>query len=257
MKKKFLGILVFGAVLLINSSLAVETETTPQKQKELGGKKLSIINKTGDKNTKECVPKESKSKWKRKECISLTDLAEVGVYKPIDNFPEGMLKEFGAQCETEHCRLKKAGAKMYEIFVRRTEIYHVRHPGEMIKGMAWYELVYFAKLKKTQKAINKYKKYGPQKKTLSRNDEAKIIALIKMNKGRKNMRKAMGMSINDDIETVIKKHWTLGEFLNNDKVKAKRVKMDPDIKKRKLLLEKYQAVLKKYKTKLEEEKKKL
>ena len=39
-------------------------------------------------------------------------------------------------------------------------------------------------------------------------------------------------------------------------LKVKKVKLDPEIMKRKLLLEKYQETLKKYKLKLEEEKNK-
>ncbi len=112
------------------------------------------------------------------------------------------------------------------------------------------------KLKKVQKAIEKFNNYSLEKKRKSNRITSQINSLVKMNKGRENMRKAMGMSLDDDIETVIKKHWVLGEFLNNDKLKVKKIKIDPEIKKRKLLLEKYQTTLKKYKLKLEEEKNK-
>jgi len=256
--KKFLGTLVLGAALLINSSVAAETKESQQKQEELitGDKKLSIINRVDNKNTKKCVPKKSKIKHSRIFCISEKDILELGVYKPIKNFPEGMINEFGKACRNEICIFKKAGKKMYRIFVQRTAIYHARYPGEMIKGMAWYELFYHGKLKKVQKEIEKFNNYSLEKKRKSNRITSQINSLVKMNKGRENMRKAMGMSLDDDIETVIKKHWVLGEFLNNDKLKVKKIKIDPEIKKRKLLLEKYQTTLKKYKLKLEEEKNK-
>ena len=223
-----------------------------------GGKKTSIVNKIAE-SQKECEVK--KHGWNINYCISIEELLEAGTYKQVKNFPEGMIKEFGNACKSESCRLKKASAKMYEIFVRRSPVYHARKPGEMIKGMAWYELVYLAKLKKNRKTINTYLKYGRDNypdnlKIFRSNHEKSLASLISMNKGRKNMREAMGMSINDDIETVMKKHWALGEFLNNDKIKAKKTKMDPDIKKRKILLEKYQATLGKYKKKIDEEKEK-
>ncbi len=165
---------------------------------------------------------------------------------------------------------------MYDIFVKKGDPYHAKYPGKMIHGMAWYELMYLAKLKKTQKVLNRYLEFYPDNykdfsdsrdpfsttiarsfpKLLIKEDEVKIHSLIKMNSGRKNMREAMGMSINDDIETVVRKHWVLGDFLNNDKLKVKKVVMDPDIKKRQLLLEKYQNALKRYKAKLEEERNK-
>ncbi len=209
-------------------------------------------------------------------CIKKSDIALLGTYKPFVNYPKGMIKEFGNGCSNETCRFKKASSKMYDIFVKKGDPYHAKYPGKMIHGMAWYELMYLAKLKKTQKVLNRYLEFYPDNykdfsdsrdpfsttiarsfpKLLIKEDEVKIHSLIKMNSGRKNMREAMGMSINDDIETVVRKHWVLGDFLNNDKLKVKKVVMDPDIKKRQLLLEKYQNALKRYKAKLEEERNK-
>ena len=76
-----------------------------------------------------------------------------------------------------------------------------------------------------------------------------------MNNGRKKKREALGLSLNDDLAKVLKRNWLLGDFLNNDKVKVKRAKIDPAVKKRDLLLSKYKTAIKKYKNKLAEEKK--
>ena len=67
------------------------------------------------------------------------------------------------------------------------------------------------------------------------------------------MREALGLSLNDDLAKVLKREWLLGDFLNNDKLKVKKVKLDPSVKKRKKLLTKYQSAIKKYKEKLAEE----
>ena len=67
------------------------------------------------------------------------------------------------------------------------------------------------------------------------------------------MREALGLSFNDDLETVLNRHWLLGDFLNKDKLKVKKVKINSDIKKRKKLLAEYKSALTKYKNKLEEE----
>ena len=80
---------------------------------------------------------------------------------------------------------------------------------------------------------------------------------LPMNKGRTSMREAMGMSADEDLATVLRRHWLLGDMLNNNEIKAKKVKMDPEMKKRKELLEEYQATLKKYKKKIEEEREKI
>ena len=205
--------------------------------------------------------KEKKLILKINYCLTIEDIAALGIYREVNNYPEGMLKEFGKSCNKESCRYKKAASKVYKIFVQRGEKWHARYPGDMIKGMAWYELLYLSKLKDTQKSINLYLKYGhdnyPNNLKLFRSKhEKKIFNLINMNKGRIKMRNAMGMSIENKIENVIDKHWTLGEFLNNDELKVKKVTIDPKIIKREKLLKKYQATLKRYKAKLEEEKNK-
>ena len=86
-----------------------------------------------------------------------------------------------------------------------------------------------------------------------RNDVNALHGLIKTNKGRIKMREALGLSLNDDLETVLKRHWLLGDFLNKDKLKVKKVKINSSIKKRKDLLAKYKSALTKYKNKLDEE----
>ena len=90
-------------------------------------------------------------------------------------------------------------------------------------------------------------------KMVMRKDISSLHGLIKTNKGRIKMREALGLSLNDDLETVLKRHWLLGDFLNKDKLKVKRVAIGSDIKKRKELLAKYKSALTKYKNKLEEE----
>ena len=197
---------------------------------------------------------------KRKYCIFLQDIAELGIYQEFNAYPEGMLKEF-KNCKKFHCQSKIASKKMYDIFVRRGEQYHARHPEKMIHGMAWFEIVFLAKHKKTMPAIERYAQYKQgnynyKLKGKKSRDESEINSLIGMNKGRKNMRVAMGLSMEDDLAKVLKRHWLLGDFLGNDQVTVKKVKMNSEIKKRKELLTKYQAAMKKYKTKLEEEKNK-
>ena len=65
------------------------------------------------------------------------------------------------------------------------------------------------------------------------------------------MREALGLSAKDDLATVLRRHWLLGDLLNNDTYKVKKVSLNKDLKIRKKLLEKYQASLRKYKEKLE------
>ena len=179
-----------------------------------------------------------------------------------------MLKIVNKGCKSWACTRKKAGQKVYELFVRRSEVYHARKPGAMIHGMAWFEVMYLGKLYDNRKVIERFKKHGPNSyknykprgldilpaKMKLKKDKEKLQSLIKMNAGRIKMREALGLSLQDDLETVLRRHWLLGDFLNNDKVKVKRAKIDPAVKKRDLLLSKYKTAIKKYKNKLAEEK---
>jgi len=202
---------------------------------------------------KKCIPKKFKIKTKSTLCISEQDILELGTYKKIKNLPDGMIIELGKSCSNETCIFKKAAKKMYRIFVQRGKIYHSRYPGEMVKGMAWYELYYLGQLKKSKKTIDKFNNFSLEKKRDYNLVTSKIDSLVKINKGRKKMREGMGMSLNEDFELVIKKNWMLGEFLNNNIIKTKKITLSPEIKKRKLLLEKYKNTLSKYKSKLDEE----
>ena len=211
---------------------------------------------------KNCVPQESKKATKRVICIKKLDLEKLGTYKEFKAYPEGMLKIVNAGCKSWHCTRKKAGQKVYELFVKRSAIYHARKPGAMIHGMAWFEIMYLGRLYENRKVIERYRKHGPDNyknykkgKRQLKKDKQKLQALIKMNEGRIKMREALGLSLQDDLEKVLRRHWLLGDFLNNDKLKVKKVKLDPELKKRELLLSKYKTTLKKYKKKLAEEKK--
>ena len=67
------------------------------------------------------------------------------------------------------------------------------------------------------------------------------------------MREALGLSAQDSLEKVLNGHWLLGDLLNNNEYKVKKVSLSKELKKRKVLLEKYQTSLRKYKTKIEEQ----
>ena len=124
--------------------------------------------------------------------------------------------------------------------------------------MVWFEILYQAKLKKAQKALKRYQEnnYKDLMVFKKKDHEKQIYSLIKLNKGRLKMRKALGFSLYNDLYEVIEGQWLLAEFLNKDKLKVSKVKLTPEMFKRKILIEKYKTVLAKYQKKLEEEKQK-
>ena len=45
----------------------------------------------------------------------------------------------------------------------------------------------------------------------------KIYKLIKLNKSREQMRKALGMNLNTSVEEAMERYWVMGDFLEKGK----------------------------------------
>ena len=179
---------------------------------------------------------------------------KLGTYKKIE-FSKSFLKE--ANCKNEYCMREKAGKKVYELFAQKGERYHAKYPGKMIEGMAWFEILYFHKLKNDQKSIERYLSNdydGTLSKIFENQDEWKLFSLIKLNEGRIKMRNALGFTLFDSTSEVIQNEFLLANFLNKDELEISENFISDEMKKRKELIDKYKVVLTKYKNKLEEEK---
>ena len=143
---------------------------------------------------------------------------------------------------------------------KRGENYNSRHPDNMIKAMAYFELLY-GSIEKKAKQLEKYKAQYKQrdqlkgaKKIFFITTEQNIKSLIKVNQGRKSMREALGMTIELDPATAIKRFWYLGELLSLGELE--KVKVSKEMKERAKIFKRYQQVISQVKKKIEEDKKK-
>ena len=161
----------------------------------------------------------------------------LGVFTEPSKYPEGMVKFFGKACKNFHCRAKKATQEMAKIFGRK-QIYHQRHPGAQIYALAMFELFYLQQLKKKQIKVEKFIAAWPDKKKHAK----AVVSLIKLNKSREQMRKALGMDLNTSVEEAMERYWVMGDFLEKGKVE-KQEKISKDMKKRKKLLAKYKKAV--------------
>ena len=118
-------------------------------------------------------------------CIKKSDILKLGEYIKFEDFPKNMIATIKG-CKSNLCIRKAAGKNVYKLFVQKKERYHTKHPGDIIYGMAWFEILYLDKLKKAQSAINRYSvnRYEGLMKLKKREDEKKIYSLVKMNNGR-------------------------------------------------------------------------
>ena len=240
-----------GGISKVEYNKAVEfLEKPEEKEKKAKKKSLSLVKKKDKK-------KKSKTKKKDKdlEKITLEKIEELGTPEKLDDsyLTQGMIKKFRGCNNSLKCKGKKAGGELYKTFNRSKE-YSAKNPGKMIKAMAMYEVFYASKLWYDRKSIERYKDNNYKEGLISKKkeDEEKIRSLFGINKGRKSMREALGMNLDTPTKETIKKFWLLGEFLDLG-TGVDNKKLDPDLKKRKKLLEDYKLQIANLKKKLKDD----
>ena len=196
-----------------------------------------------------------KDKDKDKEEVTLEKIEELGEIIKFDNtyFTELMIKKFRGCNNSFKCKGKKAGTYMMSNFGKSSS-WGQKYPGKMIKSMAMYEVFYASRLYDARKPIQRFKdkKYKKNIFFKKKRDEEAIRSLFGMNKGRKNMREALGMDMNTSAKDAIKKFWLLGEFLDLGVPTNNNITVNKDIKDRQDRLDIYKATISTLKKKLEE-----
>jgi len=177
------------------------------------------------------------SATKEEPLTVMNQIKALGVFTEPTEYPAGMVEFFGKRCKKFHCRAKKAIQEMSKTF-GRTQIYHQRHPGAQLYALAMFELFYLQKLKKEKKKVEKFIAAWPDKKKHGKT----VVSLLKLNKSREQMRKALGMDLNTSVEEAMERYWVMGDFLEKGKVE-KQEKISKDMKKRKKLLAKYKKAV--------------
>ena len=275
-------IVFYVAVYLLFSGVIVHAQTLDQKKTELkkiyeaGGiskieyeKAKEFLTKS-DEIIKEKEKKQSytlgskskknqinlfkkKDKDKDKEEITLEKIEELGQIVKYNKsiYPKSMLRKFRGCNNSFKCSGQKAGQILYKSF-GGSKSYGQRNPGKMIQAMAMYEVFYASRLYDARKPIQRFKdnKYKKNIFSKKKRDEEAIRSLFGMNNGRKNMREALGMSLDTPKSEAIKKFWLLGEFLDlGTSVKNEKLKID--LKERQNLLAAYKLQIANLKKKLQ------
>ena len=273
-------IVFYVAVYLLFSGVIAQAQTLDQKKTELkkiyeaGGiskiefeKSKEFLSKSDEiikeKEKKQSFTLGSKSKKsqinlfkkKDKEEITLEKIDELGIIIKFDKsyYPEEMLKKFKGCGKGLKCIGKKAGTYMMGNFGKSSS-WGQKYPGKMIKSMAMYEVFYASRLYDARKLIQRFKdkKYKNNIFSKKKRDEEAIRSLFGMNKGRKNMREALGMDMNTSAKDAIQKFWLLGEFLDLGVPTNNNITVNKDIKDRQDRLDIYKATISTLKKKLEE-----
>ena len=170
----------------------------------------------------------------------------LGTFTEPAYYPEGMIKLFGSACKKFNCRAKKATQKMTITF-KKKGTYHQRHPGAQLYALAMFELFYQQELKTKQKKVEEFIAGWPDKRKYGMT----VVSLIKLNKTREQMRKALGMDLNTSIEEAMERYWLMADFLEKGEIKKQKV--SKDIKKRRVLLAKYKKAVLDFKSSIEKQ----
>jgi hypothetical protein len=196
-----------------------------------------------------------KKKDKDKEEITVEKIEELGQIVKYNTsiYPKSMLRKFRGCNNSFKCAGKKAGTYMMSNFGKSSS-WGQKYPGKMIKSMAMYEVFYASRLYDVRKPIQRFKdqKYKKGLFSKKKSDEKAIRSLFGMNKGRKNMREALGMDMDTPSKEAIQKFWLLGEFLDLGVPTNNNITINKDIKDRQDRLDIYKATITNLKKKLEE-----
>ncbi len=166
------------------------------------------------------------------------DWIEFGEFKEINEAPKGLFKDKHKQFIQMS---KYSQERIGTIFVTQKNLMD-KYPENLMKGMAYFEFFYMQQLKDNEKDIKKYIEDYPNVKSYSRKTVQKIYGL---NKARKSMRKALGFTIDDNVDEVLNTYATLAKlFSKGDKITLKQNKEEKKVYKSHKKLAEYISKLK-------------
>ena len=209
-------------------SILLETDTNSSKKTEKTKKKSKNIKKEKSKKevkikkSKEPISKERNEK-EVKLGVFLEDLESIGTYQKIELAPDEL---FHKKYNSFTSRAKYSLSQVGNIFVNQKGLLE-KYPDRMMKGMAYFEFFYQKELKDNQIAIDRFIKNYP---TWDPGTIKSVKKLYSLNKARKSMREALGLSLDDDIQKVLATQITMYKlFSQNDTSKNKLTKEEKKI----------------------------
>ena len=171
--------------------------------------------KTVEKEEKETTPiieikatnKNLKKEDLSKTFVSKEELEEIGQYKELKEYPEGLFKNPNF---SESMLAKKSAEEMYKTFVQHKNL-NEKYPENMMRAMAYFEVFYNHKLKEEKKAIEDYQNNYPNVKMSSKKA---IQSLYSLSQAKESMRKSIGLTSNDNLEDALTGYMHMYDFMS-------------------------------------------
>jgi len=169
--------------------------------------------KTVEKETTQIIEiKATNKNLKKKEDLSKTfvskeELEEIGQYKELKEYPEGLFKNPNL---SESMLAKKSAEEMYKTFVQHKKLKE-KYPENMMRAMAYFEVFYNHKLKEEKKAIEDYENNYPNVKKSSKKA---IQSLYSLSQAKESMRKSIGLTSDDNLEDALTGYMHMYDFMS-------------------------------------------
>mgnify|MGYP003970737569 FL=1 len=148
--------------------------------------------------------------------VFLDDLNDIGSFEKIDFSPKGMFPETATNF---HKKQAIANKKFIKIFITQKGLME-KYTDRVILGMAYFEYFYMQQLKENKKSLDVFKAKYPNVNAATKKNLKKLYGL---NKAKKSMREALGLSLNDSPEAAIKRYYTLYKLLNQAEIKTIKI----------------------------------
>lgn len=182
------------------------------KKKKEKKEKIKIIKKVQKKKNEDLT----------KTFISLIEFSELGTYKKIEKYPEGLFKVKGSS----ESMAKEAMMKMYQTFVQKPKLME-KYPENMMKAMAYFEIFYNYQLKDKKKSLEKFEKNYPEISWKTKKD---VKTLYSLNFAKKSMRNALSLNMDNSLEESLDRYVFMHDFLQP----AEKITHKLSIKEKKL-----------------------
>ncbi len=149
--------------------------------------------------------------------VFLEDLKDIGKFKRIKNVPDGLfpknLKDFRA-------RATKSRSEVAKIFVSQKGLLE-KYPARMMLGMAHFEFFYMNELRENERVIQNFENKYP-----NISNRKNIQKIYNLNKARKTMREAVGLSLKDSPEKAVSTFYTMHKLFEQSELSISRLSKD-------------------------------
>ena len=149
--------------------------------------------------------------------VFLEDLKDIGKFKRIKNVPDGL---FPKNLKDFHARATRSRSEVAKIFVSQKGLLE-KYPARMMLGMAHFEFFYMNELRENERVIQNFENKYP-----NISNRKNIQKIYNLNKARKTMREAVGLSLKDSPEKAVSTFYTMHKLFEQSELSIAKLNKD-------------------------------